>query len=135
MTLLSIPFSLIKGLAVVAPSVSIILLIGLVAARRQFSRRASLLSQPLALSWLVATGCVIAAMVWVLFFAFRNVEYAHELWWQFEFDATAPRALRAVLGVAMLGLALGVWQLLRPAGARPVRADHRGNRPGAADRY
>ena len=43
MTLLSIPFSLIKGLAVVAPSVSIILLIGLVAARRQFSRRASLL--------------------------------------------------------------------------------------------
>ena len=75
MTLFSVPFSLIKGLAVVAPSVSIILLIGLVAARRQFSRRASLLSQPLALSWFVATGCVIAAMMWVLFFAFRNVEY------------------------------------------------------------
>ena len=120
MTLLSIPLSLIKGLAVVAPSVSIILLIGLVAGRRQFSRRASLLSQPLALSWFVAIGCVIAAMVWVLFFAFRNVEYAHELWWQFEFDATAPRALRAVLAVAMLGLALGVSQLLRPAQARPA---------------
>ena len=120
MTLLSIPFSLIKGLAVVAPSVSIILLIGLVAGRRQFSRRASLLSQPLALSWFIAIGCVMAAMVWVLFFAFRNVEYAHELWWQFEFDATAPRALRAVLAVAMLGLALGVSQLLRPAQARPA---------------
>ena len=120
MTLLSIPLSLIKGLAVVAPSVSIILLIGLVAGRRQFSRRASLLSQPLALNWFVAIGCVIAAMVWVLFFAFHNVEYAHELWWQFEFDATAPRALRAVLAVAMLGLALGVWQLLRPAQARPA---------------
>ena len=121
MTLFSIPFSLIKGLAVVAPSVSIILLIGLVAARRQFSRRASLLSQPLTLSWFVATGCVIAAMVWVLFFAFRNIEYEHELWWQFEFDATAPRAMRAVLAVAMLALALGVWQLLRPALARAVR--------------
>ena len=60
-------------------------------------------------------------MVWVLFFAFRNVEYTHELWWQFEFDATAPRALRAVLGVAMLGLALGVSQLLRPARAHPAR--------------
>ena len=120
MTLLSIPFSLIKGLAVVAPSVSIILLIGLVAGRRQFSRRASLLSQPLALSWFIAIGCVMAAMVWVLFFAFRNVEYAHELWWQFEFDATAPRALRAVLAVAMLGLAFGVSQLLRPARARPA---------------
>ena len=121
MTLLSIPFSLIKGLAVVAPSVSIILLIGLVAARRQFSRRASLLSEPLSLGWFIAIGCVIAAMVWVLFFAFRNVEYTHELWWQFEFDATAPRALRAVLGVAMLGLALGVSQLLRPARAHPAR--------------
>ena len=72
------------------------------------------------MGWLIAIGCVIAAMVWILFFAFRNVEYAHELWWQFEFDAAGPRALRAVLGVAMLGLALGVSQLLRPAGARPV---------------
>jgi phosphatidylglycerol lysyltransferase len=120
MTLLSIPLSLIKGLAVVAPSVSIMLLIGLVAGRRQFSRRASLLSQPLAWSWFIAISCVIAATLGVLFFAFRNVEYAHELWWQFEFDATAPRALRAVLAVAMLGLALGVWQLLRPAQARPA---------------
>jgi phosphatidylglycerol lysyltransferase len=120
MTLLSIPFSLIKGFAVVAPSVSVILLIGLVAARGQFSRRTSLLSQPMSLGWLIATGCVIAAMVWILFFAFRNVEYARGLWWQFEFDAAGPRALRAVLGVALLGLVLGVSQLLRPAGARPA---------------
>jgi len=118
-TLLSIPFSLIRGLEVVAPSLSVILLIGLVAARGQFSRRSSLLSQPLTMGWLVATGCVIAAMVWILFFAFRNVDYAHELWWQFEFDAAGPRALRAVLGVAVLGLTLGVSQLLRPAAARP----------------
>ena len=119
MTLLGIPFSLIKGLAVVAPSVLAILLIGLVAARGQFSRRTSLLSQPMSLGWLIATGCVIAAMVWILFFAFRNVEYARQLWWQFEFDAAGPRALRAVLGVALLGLGVGISQLLRPAGARP----------------
>jgi phosphatidylglycerol lysyltransferase len=73
----------------------------------------------MSLGWLIATGCVIAAMVWILFFAFRNVEYARELWWQFEFDAAGPRALRAVLGVALLGLGIGVSQLLRPAGARP----------------
>jgi phosphatidylglycerol lysyltransferase len=116
MTLLSIPFSLIKGLAVVAPSVSIILLVGLLAARSQFRRRASL-SQPMSLAWLIAIGCVIAATVWILFFAFRDVGYAHELWWQFAFDAAAPRALRTVLGIALLGLALGVSQLLRPAAA------------------
>lgn len=115
MTLFSIPFSLIKGLAVVAPSVSIILLVGLVLARDQFRRRGSLLPQRLSLAWFIATGLVLAATVGILFFAFRDVGYAHELWWQFEFDATAPRALRAVLGVAVLGLALGVSQLLRRA--------------------
>jgi lysylphosphatidylglycerol synthetase-like protein (DUF2156 family)/type IV secretory pathway VirJ component len=120
MTLLSIPFSLIKGLAVVGPSVSTILLIGLVTARGQFSRRTSLLSNRMSLSWLIATGCVVAAMVWILFFAFRNVDYAGQLWWQFEFDAAGPRALRAVLGVALLSLVLGLSQLLRPAAARPT---------------
>ena len=119
-TLLSIPFSLIKGLAVVAPSVSIILLIGLVAVRGQFRRRTSLLFQPSSTSWLIAVGSVIAAMVWILFFAFRHLEYSHELWWQFEFDAAGPRALRAVLGVAVFGLALGVLQLLGPAAPRPA---------------
>ena len=115
MTLASIPFSLIKGLAIVAPSVAGILLIGLIMARRQFRRTTSLFAQPLTTGWLIAVGCVLAAMVWILFFAFGDVEYAHELWWQFESDATAPRALRAVLGVSVLGLALGISQLLRPA--------------------
>jgi phosphatidylglycerol lysyltransferase len=118
MALLCVPLSLVKGLAVVAPSVAILLLLGLVAARHQFRRRASLLAQPLSLSWLVAIGSIVAATVWILFFAFRDVDYARELWWQFEFDATAPRALRAVLGVAVLGLGIGMLQLLRPAPAR-----------------
>jgi len=125
-TLFSIPFALTKGLAIVAPSVAGVLLVGLVMARRQFGRHASLLSYPLTRGWLIAVGCVLAAMVWILFFAFYDVEYRHELWWQFEFDATAPRALRAVIGVAVLGLALGLFQLLRPAAGRiapPTIAD------------
>ena len=93
-TLFSIPFAFTKGLAIVAPSVAGVLLVGLVMARRQFGRHASLLSYPLTKGWLIAVGCVLAAMVWILFFAFYDVEYRHELWWQFEFDATAPRAKR-----------------------------------------
>ena len=118
MALLSIPFSLVRGLTIIAPTVAVVLLIGLIAARAQFDRRASLLSQPLTAGWLVAIGSVVIAMVWILFFAFRDVGYVGQLWWQFEFDATASRALRTVLGVAVLGLALGVWQLLRPAAGR-----------------
>ena len=118
MALLSIPFSLVRGLTIIAPTVATMLLIGLIAARAQFDRRASLLSQPLTAGWLVAIGSVVSAMIWILFFAFRDVGYVDQLWWQFEFDATASRALRTVLGVAVLGLGLGVWQLLRPAAGR-----------------
>ena len=118
MVLLSIPFSLVRGLTIIAPTVAMVLLFGLVAARTQFDRRASLLSQPLTASWLTAIGGVVAAMIWILFFAFRDVGYSSQLWWQFEFDATASRALRTVLGVAVLGLVLGVCQLLRPAAGR-----------------
>ncbi len=121
MTLLSIPFCLVKGLAIVAPTAAALLLVGLVAGRAQFDRRASLLSQPLTVGWLTAIGCVVAASVCILFFAFRHVEYHDQLWWQFEFDATASRALRTVWGVALLGLTLGVWQLLRPAAGHPSR--------------
>src|ERR1700722_4141239 len=70
MTLLGIPFSLIKGLAVVAPSVLAILLIGLVTARGQFSRRTSLLSQPMSLGWLIATGC--SLRLWSGFSSLRS---------------------------------------------------------------
>jgi phosphatidylglycerol lysyltransferase len=121
MTLLSIPFCLVKGLAILAPTAAALLLIGLVAGRAQFDRRASLMSHSMTTGWLAAIGCVVAATIWILFFAFRDVEYSHQLWWQFEFDATASRALRTVLGVAVLGLTIGLWQLLRPATGRPSR--------------
>jgi phosphatidylglycerol lysyltransferase len=57
----------------------------------------------------------------VLFFAFRDVAYTHDLWWQFEFDAQAPRALRAVLGAIVLAAGVALWQLLRPAAGRVER--------------
>jgi lysylphosphatidylglycerol synthetase-like protein (DUF2156 family)/type IV secretory pathway VirJ component len=121
MTLLSIPFCLVKGLAIIAPTAAALLLIGLIAGRAQFDRRASLLAQPLTAGWLTAIGCVVVASVCLLFFAFRHVEFRDQLWWQFEFDATASRAVRTVFGVAMFGLTFGVWQLLRPAAGRPLR--------------
>lgn len=118
MTLISIPLSLIKGLGVFAPSISITLLVALLAARGQFQRRTSLLSQPLSLRWLVASGCVVAGTAWIFLFAFRDTAYCQELWWRFEFDAAAPRALRAVLGIAVLCLVSGVAQLIRAAPPR-----------------
>src|SRR5208282_6217249 len=38
-----------------------------------------------------------------------------DLWWQFAFEAPAPRSLRALLLTVMLAAAYGLWRLLRPA--------------------
>ncbi len=62
----------------------------------------------------------------VLLFVYRDVEYSHDLWWQFEFSAEAPRGLRAVLGLVIFAGAFSTWSLMRPARgaiAAPTAAD------------
>ena len=52
-------------------------------------------------------------------FAFKHVEYTHDLWWQFELDAEASRFLRASVGVAIAVIGFAIIRLLRPAHPEP----------------
>lgn len=115
----SLVFSLLKGLAYGEAAFLAIFIVLLLATRRQFDRPASMLSQPFTLNWFVAVGAILAAAFCILLFAFDNESYAaRDLWWQFEFDAQAPRALRALVGASVFVIALALWELLRPpAGA------------------
>ena len=118
----SLGLSLAKGLAYGEAVILVLLILLLIATRRQFGRSASLLGQPFTGDWFIAVGVIVAAAFWILFFAFQDVRYTRDLWWQFEFDAQAPRALRATVGVAVLAMSLALLQLLRPpkgAAARP----------------
>ena len=45
---------------------------------------------------------------------YKRQGYSNQLWWQFELDGQAPRSLRALTGIALIALAYGLWQLLRP---------------------
>jgi len=119
----SLAMSLAKGMAYGEAAVILCLILLLLATRRHFTRRTSLLRQPFTVGWFAAVALVLAGAGWVLFFAFRDVAYAHEMWWQFEFDAQAPRALRAFLGAALLAAAASLWQLLRPAAGRVAPPD------------
>lgn len=125
LTMLLMLLALPKGIAVGELAVLGFLLAVLLATRREFDRRASLFDQHFPVGWWLALGCVVAGLAWTLFFVYRDVAYAHELWWQFEFDGHAPRSLRALTAIVLLGLGVGVWQLLRPASGRlpPVPAD------------
>lgn len=113
--------SLPKGLAWHEMAMLGFLFMLLLISRRQFDRRSSLFSQTFDPYWFACVIAALAALVWILFFAYRNVEYTQQLWWRFEFDAHAPRSLRALMAVALATLVLALWQLLRrPAGDPPL---------------
>lgn len=84
--------------------------------RAEFNRHATLRAQVFETEWLIAVGLVVTAMVWLLFLSYRDIDYRHDLWWQFAFDAHVSRSLRVVTLAAFLAGAIGLWQLLRPAG-------------------
>ncbi|WP_426141360.1 bifunctional lysylphosphatidylglycerol flippase/synthetase MprF [Pseudomonas sp. DWP3-1-2] len=100
-------------------AILLILTAGLLAIfRRSFYRPSRLLELPFSPLYLVASVCVLGASIWLLLFAYQDVPYSHQLWWQFTLDADAPRALRSALGSAVLLVIVSLTWLLRTA--RPV---------------
>ncbi len=121
LSLLAAVLALPKGIALSEAALLSTLALLLVISRKQFDRRSSLFAQRLEPEWLLAVGCVIAACVWVLFFAYQEVHYANRLWWQFEFDGQAPRSLRAITAVALIGGAIALRHLFQaPQGDVPA---------------
>lgn len=116
----AIVLSLVKAGAILEAGMLALLILSLLAARRRFDRRASLFNQPLSPPWLFAMLVVLAGAGTILFFVYRDVEYSHDLWWQFEFYGDAPRSLRAALGLAILATGASLFSLLRPAVHPPL---------------
>ncbi|PLU62363.1 hypothetical protein BMJ21_29180, partial [Sinorhizobium medicae] len=107
--------SLAKAVALGEAGMLAFFIVALLASRRLFVRPASLFGQALTPPWLTALGVICLGALVVLLFVYRNVEYSHELWWQFEISAEAPRGLRALLGVTIGASAVAIWSLMRPA--------------------
>ena len=87
----------------------------LVVTRRHFERRSSLFAQSFEPLWWLCVATVLAVSLWMLLFAYQDVAYAHQMWWQFEFDGHAPRSLRALMAVAVIAFSLALGQLFRVA--------------------
>jgi len=120
--ILGICLSLLKGADYEEALVLLVLLIALIPARSQFYRLSSLLDERFTPEWLAAITALTLASLWLGVFAYKHVEYRHDLWWSFSFGAegNAPRFLRAQLAV-LTGIALfAAARLLRPA--RPTAA-------------
>ncbi|HUL72468.1 MAG TPA: bifunctional lysylphosphatidylglycerol flippase/synthetase MprF [Vicinamibacterales bacterium] len=112
---LGIAASLLKGADYEEATFLSVLLLLMFAARHEYDRRATLFEQTFSPLWFSGVLLVVLASIVLGVFAFRNVQVSNEFFWRYSFRAEAPRALRALVGVAVVLLAVGVRQLLRPA--------------------
>ncbi|QKZ06277.1 bifunctional lysylphosphatidylglycerol flippase/synthetase MprF [Pseudomonas eucalypticola] len=110
--------SLLKGFDWEEASLLILTAALLAIFRRSFYRPSRLLELPFSPFYLMASACVVGASIWLLLFAYQDIPYKHQLWWQFTLDADAPRGLRSALGSAVLLVIVALTWLLRTA--RPV---------------
>jgi phosphatidylglycerol lysyltransferase len=109
---LGIATSLLKGFdwheALILSSILVLML----PTRSYFQRQSSLLRMSFSKSWITAITMVLAGAIWLGFFAYRDVEYSHDLWWEFSYDSNAPRFLRAFLLMSVVAVTLGLSRLL-----------------------
>jgi phosphatidylglycerol lysyltransferase len=117
---LGIAASLLKGADYEEALLLTLMLLVLWRARPAFDRRAALFDTRFSPGWIVAIAGAMGAAIWLGSFAFKHVEYSHELWWQFELGGEASRMLRASVGAAITLLLFAVSRLL---GHAPHEAD------------
>jgi phosphatidylglycerol lysyltransferase len=118
--------SLLKGFDYEEAVLLLLVLLVLRRARPAFDRPAAFWDTRFSPGWIAALAGALGASVWLGLFAFRHVDYSHELWWQFELQAEASRFLRASVGAAMVLLLFGLARLIR-------HAPHEAPAPGDAD--
>jgi phosphatidylglycerol lysyltransferase len=112
--------SLLKGFDWEEAIILGVMLLLLLPARSHFYRHGSFLRNPFTPGWFAAIAMVLGFVVWIMFFAYKHVDYREEIWWRFAFNESAPRSLRALVGV---GLTMLFFAMMRLASSRGRLAD------------
>ena len=115
--------SLFKGLDYEEAGILFIVFMVLLPSRALFFRRTSLFSERFSAGWIAAIVTTLIAAAWLGLFAFRHVEYSHDLWWHFSLKGNAPRFMRAGVGTLVFALVFALTRLLKPAPPEPHVAD------------
>ena len=115
--------SLLKGWDYEEAVALAVILVTLIPARRHFYRQSSLTGEFLSWRWLLMTGTVLGMSGWLGFFAYKNIAYSNDLWWQFAVSGDAPRFFRSMLGVAVGVTLIALHHLLRPVAVKSASPD------------
>lgn len=95
--------------------------------RSAFYRKAGIFAEPLEPRWIVAVAFILGCSIWLGLAAFQNVDYSHDLWWQFSWQDDASRFLRSSLGAIIIGAGLSLYAMIHrsPTSRRvePLRID------------
>ena len=116
-----IVFSLLKALDYEEAIFLGVMLLLLLPNRRYFYRRASIVEERFTPGWILAIALVVTGSVLLGYLSWRGRATAGEMFWQFAFDRTTPRFLRATVGVIVVLVLFGIARLVRPARPRPRR--------------
>ena len=115
-------FSLAKGLDWEEATILAIVLGLALPCRAAFTRKSALGPNLLSPAWIAALAGAVAAAGWLSLFAYQNVEFRAELWWDFVRDNDAARSLRALTAACVMTLFVAVWALFTPWRASLKRA-------------
>jgi phosphatidylglycerol lysyltransferase len=80
--------------------------------RAAFYRKAGIFAEPLEPRWLVAIAFILGCSIWLGFAAFQDVDYSHDLWWEFSWHDDASRFLRSSLVAVIIGAGLSLYAML-----------------------
>ena len=116
-------FILLAGLSLVAGRDVLLAIalgtaaVGLFAARAAFYRRGTLSRIWLSPQRFLILVLMLAGVVWLGFFAYRNVDYRDDLWWTFAIDSDVSRFFRALVVMLVTVVLFFFWRLLQPSAA------------------
>jgi phosphatidylglycerol lysyltransferase len=127
-----IAFSLLKGLDYEEGAVLAFLFFVLMANRRQFYRRTSLLAESLKPGWIAAILIVLLGSIGLGLFTYRHQDYSQELWWQFALHGDASRFMRATVGAVIAVCFFALARLFKPYQPAPTLPDAEGLQRAAA---
>ncbi|WP_292944930.1 bifunctional lysylphosphatidylglycerol flippase/synthetase MprF [Novosphingobium sp.] len=108
-------FSLLKGFDYEEAVILLVIAAVLQSTRRAFYRRTALTVRYFTPIWMAAVACALGLSIWIGFFAFKHVDYADDLWWQFAWNGDASRFLRASVAAAVLVICTILAWLFGPA--------------------
>jgi phosphatidylglycerol lysyltransferase len=112
----AIVFTLLKGFYYEEAIFLTVMLALLIPNRRFFYRQTSIIEERFTPTWIAAIGLIVLGSVALGYVSYHGIP--GEMFWQFELDQTAPRFLRATVGVVLVLIIFSSARLLRPARAR-----------------